>query len=105
MIIISVTGGLGNQLFQYAMGRRLAVQHKTDLLLDLRNYGAAGEGRPKELSAFARPLTLLKFRIKARVATEGEIATVRDQFQKPTTIARSVRLVRKFKKDFLWKST
>jgi hypothetical protein len=28
-------GGLGNQLFQYAAGRRLAIEHGTDLVLDL----------------------------------------------------------------------
>jgi hypothetical protein len=28
-------GGLGNQLFQYAAGRRLAVKHGTELVLDL----------------------------------------------------------------------
>lgn len=46
MIIVKLTGGLGNQLFQYALGRRLALEHKTNLFLDtsffkiynLRNY-------------------------------------------------------------------
>lgn len=34
MIIVRLSGGLGNQLFQYAIGRRLAIQHKTSLLLE-----------------------------------------------------------------------
>ena len=33
-IVVRITGGLGNQLFQYAMGRALAVKHGTDLLLE-----------------------------------------------------------------------
>jgi hypothetical protein len=36
MIVVELMGGLGNQLFQYALGRRLALHHQTDLLLDTR---------------------------------------------------------------------
>lgn len=35
MIIVKLMGGLGNQLFQYATGKALALKHKTDLKLDL----------------------------------------------------------------------
>ena len=46
MIVVKLIGGLGNQMFQYATARRLAIQHNTDLFLDcsgfakdpLRNY-------------------------------------------------------------------
>jgi hypothetical protein len=45
MIIVKLIGGLGNQLFQYALGRNLAEKHKTELKLDVswfkkefRNY-------------------------------------------------------------------
>lgn len=34
MICVRLDGGLGNQLFQYAAGRALALQHDTGLLLD-----------------------------------------------------------------------
>jgi len=34
MICIQLSGGLGNQMFQYAFGRALAYKHKTELLLD-----------------------------------------------------------------------
>jgi hypothetical protein len=34
MICVRLDGGLGNQLFQYAAGRALALQHATGLLLD-----------------------------------------------------------------------
>ena len=36
MIIIKLTGGLGNQMFQYALGRHLAEIYQTPLKLDVR---------------------------------------------------------------------
>ena len=35
MLIIRVNGGLGNQMFQYALGTCLAVKNKTQLKVDL----------------------------------------------------------------------
>jgi len=35
MIIINLIGGLGNQMFQYAAGRSLAIHHNTELKLDI----------------------------------------------------------------------
>lgn len=34
MIRIKLSGGLGNQMFQYACGRVLAIKHQTELILD-----------------------------------------------------------------------
>lgn len=39
MIVSRIAGGLGNQLFQYAAGRALALHHGTPLALDTRHYG------------------------------------------------------------------
>lgn len=38
MIIVRLMGGLGNQLFQYACARRLALTHNTDVGLDLGHF-------------------------------------------------------------------
>ncbi len=38
MIISRLNGGLGNQMFQYAAGRALALRHGVDLVLDARIY-------------------------------------------------------------------
>jgi len=35
MIVVRLWGGLGNQLFQYAAGKALALRNKTDLKIDL----------------------------------------------------------------------
>ena len=38
MIIVKLGGGLGNQLFQYACGRRLALKNNDILKLDIEAY-------------------------------------------------------------------
>ncbi|MFZ2072726.1 MAG: alpha-1,2-fucosyltransferase [Minisyncoccia bacterium] len=38
MIISRISGGLGNQMFQYAIGRALAIKNDTELALDISSY-------------------------------------------------------------------
>jgi hypothetical protein len=38
MLVVNLIGGLGNQLFQYAAGRALAVQHGVELKLDISDF-------------------------------------------------------------------
>jgi hypothetical protein len=38
MIIVRLIGGLGNQFFQYALGRHLAERHKTTLKVDISPF-------------------------------------------------------------------
>ena len=55
MITVKIKGGLGNQMFQYAFGRALALQYDTDLALD-KSWFASSMGTP-------RSYTLDKFKI------------------------------------------
>ncbi|WP_417409020.1 alpha-1,2-fucosyltransferase [Hoeflea sp.] len=41
MIITQINGGLGNQMFQYAAGRALALRHGVELALDTRIFDGA----------------------------------------------------------------
>ncbi|MCO4839618.1 MAG: alpha-1,2-fucosyltransferase [Rhodobacteraceae bacterium] len=43
MIVVRIKGGLGNQMFQYAAGRSLALKTGMPLALDLRHYQRARE--------------------------------------------------------------
>lgn len=53
MIITFLKGGLGNQMFQYAVGRSLALQLKVDLQMDLSCYAPANQNnRSYELGIF-----------------------------------------------------
>lgn len=42
MIITQLNGGLGNQLFQYAFSRKIAIQNKTSLIIDRTRFGRLG---------------------------------------------------------------
>jgi hypothetical protein len=55
-----VIGGLGNQMFQYAAGRALALRHGTELMLDLSAFR-----RPDQFGIM-RPFELDKLAIRAR---------------------------------------
>ena len=53
MIIICLKGGLGNQMFQYAMGRHFAEIHNTELKMDISAYDYDGP-----LEYFLGPLSV-----------------------------------------------
>lgn len=66
MICVRLNGGLGNQLFQYATGRALALQHGCELLLDASRLQASVR------NVTPRPFELSHFRHRARVASTSE---------------------------------
>ncbi len=64
MIVVNLMGGLGNQMFQYAMGRKLALHHHTDLFLDctfLNTHNPLHIKREYELGLF---------KIQSKIATD-----------------------------------
>ena len=67
MICVRLEGGLGNQLFQYAAARALALRHGTGVLLDTSAFGRRS---PRYT---ARMLELQAWRVQARVASADEL--------------------------------
>jgi hypothetical protein len=67
MIIVKLMGGLGNQMFQYALGRRLALLHGVPLKLDLSWFQTQS----------LRRYQLDCFQIAAEIASLQEISQVR----------------------------
>lgn len=67
MIITKLIGGLGNQMFQYAVGRRASYINKSLLKLDISGYRNQ-EGMTK------REYLLNCFNIKENIASEKEIS-------------------------------
>jgi hypothetical protein len=71
MIITKLIGGLGNQMFQYAAGRRAAYANDTLLKLDITGYENQGGMTPREY-------VLNVFEIKEDFAEESEIIKLKD---------------------------
>lgn len=65
MIIVRLQGGLGNQLFQYALGRSLALHTQAALKLDLSSFS-------EETTNTKRDYRLDRFAIQAEIATHEE---------------------------------
>ena len=63
MIIIKLKGGLGNQMFQYAAAKALAIHNKTQTKLDISEYSTDQ----------LRNFDLTKLNADIAVATESEI--------------------------------
>lgn len=74
MIIVRLKGGMGNQLFQYALGRVLALKNNTELGLDTSFYD--NPGTP------VRTYDLDLFGIDAKVLTRLEIPFLRRSYGK-----------------------
>jgi Glycosyl transferase family 11. len=64
MIVMKISGGLGNQLFQYAVGRAIAIQCQVPLKLDVSAY---------ENYKLHNGYRLDNFNINADIANEDEI--------------------------------
>lgn len=69
-VITRISGGLGNQLFQYALGRALAIESGAALKLDLSSYS---HRKPHEA---VRTYTLDKFNIEAQVAAKNDFKSI-----------------------------
>jgi hypothetical protein len=70
MIIAGLDGGLGNQLFQYAMGRSLSVKRGVPRKLDLSSFQSANE-IPEGLQHFVRSFQLSAFKIVTNLLVIG----------------------------------
>ena len=52
MIVVRISDGLGNQMFQYAFGRALSLKHGVSLHLDVSNFDSKKEKREYSLDKF-----------------------------------------------------
>jgi hypothetical protein len=72
MIVVRLMGGLGNQMFQYALGRRLATERRTELKLDLHFLL---DRRPVENFVF-RDYALDVFKLTAKLARDADLKRI-----------------------------
>jgi hypothetical protein len=66
MIIAKLLGGLGNQMFQYAFARRIAIANNAELKLDINGFVTVKVNTPRQYE-------LSVFNIKEKFATAEEI--------------------------------
>ena len=79
MVITKIIGGLGNQMFQYAAGRSLALHHNTDLLLDISSFNR-DDLRNFELSVFKNNFAIAKPDKIKEITDRSFAGKVRDKF-------------------------
>ncbi len=90
MVIVSLRGGLGNQMFQYALGRRLSILRRTPLKLDITGFERCGPRR----------YGLNVFYIQEAFATPEEIAAIKGTSQEGL-VRLAFRIRRKLEREFL----
>lgn len=71
MVIVRISGGLGNQMFQYAAGKACAVRNSCELKVELSAYSRPPRGQ-EAVRKFELPLLLGK----VPEATASELATI-----------------------------
>jgi hypothetical protein len=74
MVIVKLMGGLGNQMFEYAMGRALSLHHGTTLKMDTAFL--LDRTSPREPGFVYRDFDLGIFNIVAAFATPDEVAVL-----------------------------
>jgi len=89
--IIHMVGGLGNQMFQYALGRRLQVDRGANVRFDLSMYEVDTE----------RALTLSRYRTHIPQVSAMDKLTMRLSFGR--TFAKAGALLGPLKSKLLWK--
>lgn len=76
MVVVKLMGGLGNQMFQYAAGRALALYHGTQLKVDTtfleRDSKGAYTQRKYELDIFNAPIVSLATADLERFLSRGD---------------------------------
>lgn len=81
MVIVSLIGGLGNQMFQYAAGRALSLKHDVPLRLDLSKFAKYRLHQGYELQRI--------FGVPAQIASKGDKFSVLG-WQSPEPVRRIV---------------
>ena len=73
MIIINIKGGIGNQFFQYSLGRKLSLLNNTELKFDTSLFSE---------DLFDRKFKLNIFKTRGDVATRNEINKIKGKEKK-----------------------
>jgi hypothetical protein len=92
MIIVKLMGGLGNQMFQYAAGKSLAVKNNSELLLDTSSFDAVTDNITK------RKFELSCLHVNEEMATAQQV----QKFEKPSLLTRVINKTRPYYKKSVY---
>ena len=88
MIIVKLKGGLGNQMFQYAFGRRIALENNLELKFDITGF--------KDDRVYRSKYNLDCFNIVENIATEKDLRKAKI-YTLQNYIGKCVRLLSRIK--------
>jgi hypothetical protein len=88
--IIQIVGGLGNQMFQYALGRRLQILRNARVRFDLSMYKVKSD----------RDLTLAKY--QTRIPTLSILDTVTTKLAFGRTLGKAAGVLQPLREQLLW---
>jgi hypothetical protein len=81
-VVMKIMGGLASQMHKYSIGRRIADQCKTNLLLDISWFDKHSS------TDTHREFQLEKYKVRCAIANEDEISKVKSNYvQRKTTAA------------------
>lgn len=89
MIVVQLKGGLGNQLFQYAVGRMLSLTHRTELSFDTSFLANRVPDKAKTFYNFE----LRHFSLPARIATQADIPFYSGRFSTRNRFTRGLHVL------------
>lgn len=86
MIIVKISGGLGNQLFEYAYARRLSHVYNVPFKLDVTSYLDNDPKSENPDKVFNRQYILNRFNTIENIATNEEIRQLKKNKKRPGKI-------------------
>ncbi|WP_083305095.1 alpha-1,2-fucosyltransferase [Moorena producens] len=93
VVIVRLSGGLGNQMFQYAIGRKIALVNNVQLKLDISSFE----------HDLIRMYNLYWFQIKQAFASSEELAALKSLIQTKESNPVILRLRQVMKRFASWK--
>jgi hypothetical protein len=85
-IIVNLKGGLGNQMFQYAAGRALALRNGSELKVNV-----FGLEKANLVGDIYRPYSLSHFDVKAAIATEEDMRRIANPYGLVSKVLRYIK--------------
>ncbi len=102
MVIVKTISGLGNQLFQYAVGRHLSIIHNVPLKLDISFFQSSDT--PYAFDQLTRSFKLGHYNINATIADKNEIKSYIGRYLKKNFMSKlylkAAKIVPRYKRRY-----